>query len=81
MEGLDLKKLNEKQYIETKSVVRHRELVPDYFIKFLNLGFFMKNKSIWWPQYKKVAEAYAQIFINPKVRNYFFRKALKKLIS
>ena len=47
-EGLDFRKeiVNETKYVETESVIRQKELIPDFFIEFLKLGFFYENKSI-----------------------------------
>ena len=47
-EGLDFREeiSNETKYIETKSVIRKRELIPDFFIEFLKSGFFMKTNPV-----------------------------------
>ena len=77
-EGLDFgKKIYMKKVIEINSVIRQRELVPDFFIEFFELSFFMKNKSIgyWKPM---------PIYLyTPKEGNRFpfFRKSLKTKIS
>ena len=55
-------------------MIRQRELIPDFFIEFLNLRvLFKKNKSIgWWkPHYKEVVEAYGQMFIKSKSKKRF----------
>ena len=69
-------------YRETKSVIRQRELVPDFFIEFFNLVFFYESKSIGRPKpkYEEAAEAYAQIYKKSKSKKlfHFFLQSFEK---
>ena len=72
-EGLDFRKeiVNETKYVEKKSVIRQRELIPDFFIEFLKLGFFIKTNplDIGSNSKKKWRKPMAKYLRNPKGYN------------